>query len=477
MTQDLPHIDTSGIDDLRNIKAEQDTVKQRIEKLSDMKGKVSSQVYDKVFSEYSDKLDELNAQAEPLKDKIRTQYTVLKQIMSELDAEIAAYNLEKEEMELRFTLGEFEQAQFDDSMKKWDAQYTAKQAELEDAQEMKSQFLEVFDSEADLEAGEGLSTIPVAVPVPEVQPPVEETAEPTPEETDDAPAEIEEPMLEEEIDATVDAPQILGQPEEEEDTPIAELPPEVEAEETADVVADEADDDDGLEEIGDDDLVDDLDESLESLDDDAVEMADDLDDEDLEDELDEEDLDDDDELGADFDTDADFATSDFDTDFVTGETEDVEPPPPPLPKLDSELQVDPDAEDETFRGAEPVEDDPAATLMMSQPPPPAGEEEDGTMIISNPKIISLNHATKGQTIVLGMGTTSIGRSPDSDIHLTEDRISRKHSQITFGPGGYAIYDLNSENGTYVNGNRVREHFLSDGDIITVGTYKYQYRDR
>ena len=105
------------------------------------------------------------------------------------------------------------------------------------------------------------------------------------------------------------------------------------------------------------------------------------------------------------------------------------------------------------------------------------EEGDGTMIITNPKITVMVDGKPGQVYALGMGTTSIGRSPDNDIHIPEERVSRKHAQIAFGPGGYAIYDLNSENGTYVNGNRIREHFLMDGDLVLIGTTQFLYSER
>jgi len=422
MTREMPSIDTSGIEDLQKIKAEQDVYRERIQKMQDMREKVSDQIYEKVFSDYSEKLDVLNVEAEPLKDRIRGQYAILEGIMKELTEQLAAVRLEKEELEFRHTLGEFEGNQYSEHLREAEMSETAKQAELDDAEEMKQQFLAVFDSEEDLLArSEEMSTIPV------------------------------EKQRREEAAAVVEP--------EPEEAPESDIDP---------VMTEES-----IEEIDDEDLVEDLGDSLDGL---EAETGFDVDD-DFETDLD-------DDLGDDLD-------DDLDTGFETSETEDVEPPPPPLPELDSERATGKlnviAADDETLRTdshglgqfENDDEEDDAATLLMAAPPtePAESGEADGTMIIANPKIISLNHATKGQVIVLGMGTTSLGRSPENDIHITEDRISRKHSQITFGPGGYAIYDLNSENGTYVNGNRIREHFLSDGDIITVGTYKYQYRDR
>jgi len=441
MSNEMPSIDTSGIEALRKIKSEQDVFKGRLEKMQEMRNKVAAEVYEKVFGEYSDKLDSLSAEAEPLKTKIRGQYQVLKTIMDDLDEQLKATSLEKEELELRHSLGEFEGDFFKEQSKAWEMKYTAKQAELDDAGEMKELFLSVFDSMEDLESDGELATIPVNIGLHPAIPQVEEP-EPEPE---------LEPEFEPEFEPEYDPEAIY----EDEEAPDLGTLPSIEA----DLVSLQSVDD----EI-EDDLVEQMDEDLEDLDEGIPEL-----DEDLTEDLEDDSLDD---LE--------------DSDFETGETEDVEPPhPPALPNLNTELEemeMDKDHDDETLRGRDMVPpalpDGEAATMMM-----PIGDiadqtdDPEGTMIIANPKIISLNHATKGQVIVLGMGTTSIGRSPESDIHLTEDRISRKHSQITFGPGGYAIYDLNSENGSYVNGNRVREHFLKDGDILTIGTYKYQYRDR
>lgn len=73
----------------------------------------------------------------------------------------------------------------------------------------------------------------------------------------------------------------------------------------------------------------------------------------------------------------------------------------------------------------------------------------------------------------------IGRSPECDICLSEDKMaSRKHScLIAQHGGGYILKDCGSKNGTYVNGLPVETWQLKDGDVICVGstylTYKLQ----
>jgi pSer/pThr/pTyr-binding forkhead associated (FHA) protein len=64
---------------------------------------------------------------------------------------------------------------------------------------------------------------------------------------------------------------------------------------------------------------------------------------------------------------------------------------------------------------------------------------------------------------------TIGRSRESDIFLEDLAVSRLHTTISHGgQGQYIIRDENSANGTYVNGQKVSEYTLNEGDEIQVG---------
>ena len=54
-------------------------------------------------------------------------------------------------------------------------------------------------------------------------------------------------------------------------------------------------------------------------------------------------------------------------------------------------------------------------------------------------------------------------------------MSRRHVLVMATPGGYTIRDLGSQNGTYVNGTRVDESPLTDGDRITIGEINLVFR--
>ncbi len=77
--------------------------------------------------------------------------------------------------------------------------------------------------------------------------------------------------------------------------------------------------------------------------------------------------------------------------------------------------------------------------------------------------------TDGSRIVLGNETVEIGRLPECSIALSDPNVSRRHAEIRRRGSDVVVTDLQSTNGTRVNGVPVRERVLEDGDEITVGT--------
>jgi enamine deaminase RidA (YjgF/YER057c/UK114 family) len=63
----------------------------------------------------------------------------------------------------------------------------------------------------------------------------------------------------------------------------------------------------------------------------------------------------------------------------------------------------------------------------------------------------------------------IGRTPDNDIALADLDVSRHHAELRPNPdGSFEIIDLNSHQGTYVNGERITHTMLTEQDIISIG---------
>lgn len=77
-------------------------------------------------------------------------------------------------------------------------------------------------------------------------------------------------------------------------------------------------------------------------------------------------------------------------------------------------------------------------------------------------------------VALQKERTTIGRASDNDVVLNDISVSGRHAVILKIASGTAIEDLDSTNGTKVNGQPVRTHFLNDGDWIELGHYKLQY---
>jgi hypothetical protein len=70
----------------------------------------------------------------------------------------------------------------------------------------------------------------------------------------------------------------------------------------------------------------------------------------------------------------------------------------------------------------------------------------------------------------------IGRGIGSDLHLDDSSVSRRHAVLVPRPGGQRILDDRSSNGTFVNGQRVEQADLRDGDVITLGRVALRYLD-
>ncbi len=88
-----------------------------------------------------------------------------------------------------------------------------------------------------------------------------------------------------------------------------------------------------------------------------------------------------------------------------------------------------------------------------------------------PMLIAYEGDSEGQRWVIDQDTFTIGRASDCDITLSDRQVSRHHAQIERDEDGYLLRDLGSKNGTYVNGEELREPYcLKDGDEIQIALY-------
>ena len=86
----------------------------------------------------------------------------------------------------------------------------------------------------------------------------------------------------------------------------------------------------------------------------------------------------------------------------------------------------------------------------------------------NPRVVVIAGPLKGSVFELGEAELSVGRDSTNSVRLADSLLSRRHCRVTREGAGFLLTDLESLNGTFVNGRPVREHALAEGDLIDVG---------
>ncbi len=79
-------------------------------------------------------------------------------------------------------------------------------------------------------------------------------------------------------------------------------------------------------------------------------------------------------------------------------------------------------------------------------------------------------ANKGSRYLISEERTSIGRSPESEIFLDDVTVSRSHAVIERNGSAFALNDLGSLNGTYINNQSLKTAPLTCGDEIQIGKF-------
>ena len=85
-----------------------------------------------------------------------------------------------------------------------------------------------------------------------------------------------------------------------------------------------------------------------------------------------------------------------------------------------------------------------------------------------PLLIAEAGPDRGREITVPEGEISLGRSSENDVCLVDPILSHHHCRISFHGGVLAVEDLDSANGTLVNGDEVKTAELHDGDTVTIG---------
>ena len=118
----------------------------------------------------------------------------------------------------------------------------------------------------------------------------------------------------------------------------------------------------------------------------------------------------------------------------------------------------------------------SAKLPVYRPENPAKNRNDNT---DNDILGYLLLSRKGESLgdfELKQGRFLIGRTPENDLQIDSNYISRHHAQIISTQNSCIIEDLNSTNGIAHNGKRIRRRVLNDGDVLQMGEHELAYMD-
>jgi len=116
-----------------------------------------------------------------------------------------------------------------------------------------------------------------------------------------------------------------------------------------------------------------------------------------------------------------------------------------------------------------------ATDLQSGSADGAGTEVQEGAVVTGAMLVVIEGPHEGETFSVTEGGV-LGREPTADVPLFKDtRISRQHAQVYLQNGAYRLRDTGSSNGTLVNGVKVAEVALKNGDRIQVGRCELEFR--
>jgi hypothetical protein len=164
----LEAIDVSAVDALKTLKSEQDVLTERLQQLEEKRSAVAEPVYLRVRGDYETRNREIEQKGAPLKQQARVQFLELSALLERYAGDHEAITLDRQEIELRHQLGEFDEAEFKRRIADLETELAARAEALKRAQDLKAKFLDAFHSEAELHVA---ASPPPAAPAETPAPP------------------------------------------------------------------------------------------------------------------------------------------------------------------------------------------------------------------------------------------------------------------------------------------------------------------
>jgi hypothetical protein len=117
-----------------------------------------------------------------------------------------------------------------------------------------------------------------------------------------------------------------------------------------------------------------------------------------------------------------------------------------------------------FSGVEPADVDPTDEAA-------ADAAAIDTLPPNTALLVVRRGPNEGSRFLLDSELTEVGRRSDSDIFLDDVTVSRRHAEFYRQGGRFAVRDVGSLNGTYVNRERIEEAALNGGDEVQIGKFR------
>ncbi len=108
--------------------------------------------------------------------------------------------------------------------------------------------------------------------------------------------------------------------------------------------------------------------------------------------------------------------------------------------------------------------------------PPSSDERAAVAALppTSALLLMQRGPSAGARFLLDADRTSAGRSPDADIFLDDVTVSRKHAEFIRAGDDFAVRDVGSLNGTYVNRTRIDQATLQPGDEVQIGKFRMTF---
>lgn len=94
--------------------------------------------------------------------------------------------------------------------------------------------------------------------------------------------------------------------------------------------------------------------------------------------------------------------------------------------------------------------------------------------LSKAKLVVLKGPERGTEHVIAADLIRVGKSPENDLVLTDETVSRFHFEIARDAKGYLLRDLHSTNGTLLDGAEIREAYIRAGSVLTAGAIELKF---